>query len=50
MQKIGLTLNETIQFHDAEVNEEGILILDLRSAKVSNRAIAKRKSVMKKGN
>jgi len=50
MQKIGLTLNETIQFHDAEVNEEGILILDLRSAKVSNRAIAKRRSVVKKGN
>ncbi|MEO6656171.1 MAG: hypothetical protein ABIO36_08835 [Pyrinomonadaceae bacterium] len=36
--EFGLDIKETLQFHDALINEDGILILDLRSARVSARA------------
>ena len=35
----GLHIKETIEFPDAEIDESGILLLHLRTAKVSNRAI-----------
>ncbi len=33
------TLPHTVQFYDADIDEDGILILDLRPAKVSLRSI-----------
>ena len=33
-----IILPQTIQFHDAEIDEDGILVLDLRTAKISPRA------------
>ena len=38
MQEFGINLPETVRFHDAEIDPDGILILDLRTAKVSERA------------
>lgn len=43
LQEFGLILPETIQFDASEVDDEGILILDLRTAKASNRARGHRK-------
>ena len=34
-----LVINETIEFSDAEIDEDGILILNLRTARISNRAL-----------
>jgi len=33
-----IDLPQTVQFYDADIDEEGILVLDLRTAKVSPRA------------
>ena len=49
MQEMGIVVNETIQFHDV-VFEDGLLILDLRTAKVSTRAMSQRKRGVKKEN
>lgn len=38
MQEYAIELPETIQFNDVEFDEDGILILDLRTARVSNKA------------
>lgn len=38
IQDEGIRLPMTIQFEDPEINEDGILVLDLRTAKVSERA------------
>lgn len=38
MQEFGITLPETIRFHDPEIDQDGILILDLRTARISERA------------
>ena len=35
----GLHIKETLEFPDAEIDQDGILLLNLRTAKVSNRAI-----------
>jgi hypothetical protein len=35
----GLVVKETLEFHDAEIDPDGILVLNLRTARVSNRAI-----------
>jgi hypothetical protein len=35
----GLHIKETLEFPDAEIDTDGILLLNLRTAKVSNRAI-----------
>jgi hypothetical protein len=35
----GLHIKETLEFPDAEIDTDGILVLNLRTAKVSNRAI-----------
>ena len=35
----GLVIKETLEFPEAEVDEDGIPILNLRTAKVSNRAL-----------
>src|SRR5215470_19291959 len=43
MQEYGLDLPETIQFHNAEIDTDGILILDLRTARVSSRAKGSKK-------
>src|SRR5580765_6097108 len=37
MQEFGIDLPETIRFHDAEIDEDGVLILDLRTARISAR-------------
>lgn len=34
-----LHINETLEFPDAEIDTDGILILNLRTAKISNRAL-----------
>ena len=39
LTEYGLHINETLEFPDAEIDENGILLLHLRTAKVSNRAI-----------
>jgi hypothetical protein len=36
-QEFGIDLPHTVQFHDAEIDNDGILILDLRTARASNR-------------
>lgn len=33
-----IDLPQTVQFHDARIDEDGILVLDLRTAKISPRA------------
>lgn len=38
MAEFGIVIKETLQFYDAEIDQDGILILDLRSARVSPRA------------
>ena len=48
MQEFGIDLPETIQFRDVEIDEDGILILDLRTAKVSERALGYRRSQARK--
>jgi len=50
MQEFGISLPETIRFHNAEVDNDGILILDLRTARVSSRAKARRKETNKFSN
>lgn len=45
MQEFGIDLPETIHFHDAEIDQDGILILDLRTARVSFRALGQAKSM-----
>lgn len=35
----GLNIKDTLEFTDAEIDHDGILILSLRTAKVSNRAL-----------
>ena len=42
-QEFGIDLPETIRFHNVEIDQDGILILDLRTAKVSQRALGFRK-------
>ena len=42
MTEFGIEISETVQFHDAEIDDEGIMILDLRTARVSARAKPRR--------
>jgi hypothetical protein len=42
MKEFGIDLPETIRFEDAEVDDEGILILDLRTAKVSPKSLGQK--------
>ena len=35
----GIIIQETLEFPDAEIDESGILLLNLRTAKISNRAL-----------
>lgn len=46
MHEFGIDLPETVRFHDAEIDEDGVLILDLRTARVSARALGYRKKVV----
>lgn len=39
MQEFRIGLSETIRFHDAEIDEDGVLVLDLRTARVSTKAL-----------
>ncbi len=39
LTECGLIVKETLEFHDAEIDPSGILILDLRTARASNRAL-----------
>jgi hypothetical protein len=39
LTECSLVIKETLEFPDAEVDEDGILILNLRTAKISNRAL-----------
>ena len=38
LTEFGIKINETIEFKDAEIDTDGQLILDLRTARVSSRA------------
>lgn len=42
-QEFGIDLPQTVQFDDAEIDQDGVLILDLRTARVSPRVRGKRK-------
>lgn len=37
MREKNIELSAAIEFHDARIDEHGVLVLDLRTAKVSNR-------------
>ncbi len=37
MREKNIELSAAIEFHDARIDENGVLVLDLRTAKVSNR-------------
>jgi hypothetical protein len=50
MQEFGIVLPETIQFKDAEIDADGILILDLRTARISSRAKTRRTETNKLSN
>ena len=39
LKERGIHIKETLEFPDAEIDEDGILLLNLRTAKVSNRAV-----------
>jgi hypothetical protein len=39
LTECSLVIKETLEFPDAEIDEDGILILNLRTAKISNRAL-----------
>jgi hypothetical protein len=39
LTECSLVVKETLEFHDAEIDEDGILILNLRTARLSNRAL-----------
>ena len=39
MTEHGVIVDETLEFPDAEIDEDGILILNLRTATISNRAL-----------
>lgn len=38
LREYRINLPQTIQFYDADIDEDGILVLDLRTAKISRRA------------
>jgi len=40
-REYGIDLPQTVEFKDADINEDGILVLDLRTAKISKRALAR---------
>jgi hypothetical protein len=42
MQEFGVSLPDTIRFQEPEIDNDGILVLDLRTAKVSGRAARQR--------
>ena len=44
LTEYGIKIDETIEFKDAEIDPDGLLILDLRTARVSPRARAQRSS------
>ena len=44
MQDFGISLPETIRFHDAEIDQDGVLVLDLRTARVTGRGTKKARS------
>ena len=48
MQEFGIDLPETIQFRDVEIDQDEMLILDLRTARVSTRALGYKKAAMHK--
>ncbi len=39
LTECGIVIKDTLEFPDAEIDPDGILILNLRTARVSNRAI-----------
>ena len=43
----GIDIPETIQFHDANFDDEGILILDLRTARVPKRVMGHPKNIQR---
>ena len=38
LTEFGIVVKETLQFTDAEIDQDGVMILDWRSARVSPRA------------
>lgn len=47
LTEFGIHVKETLQFPDAEIDHDGILILDMRSARVSARAGAKPRTAVR---
>ena len=44
MQEYAIDLPETIRFYDADIDQDGILILDLRTAKAAPMAVGQNRS------
>ena len=42
-QTYGIVLPETVRFWDAQIDEDGIMVLDLRTAKVSKESVSHKK-------
>jgi hypothetical protein len=39
LTQYGLVIDDTLEFDDAEIDEDGVLVLSLRTARISNRAL-----------
>ena len=44
MEEFGIELPATLQFDSADIDQDGVLVLDLRTAKVSQRSIAHKRT------
>jgi len=42
MQEFGVIINETLQFNGVEIDYDGLLVLDVRTARISPRAVGNR--------
>jgi hypothetical protein len=39
LTEYGLVIKDTLEFPEAEIDEDGILVLNMRTAQISNRAL-----------
>ena len=49
LAETNIRIEDTIQFHDAEIDDDGTLVLNLRTARISNRALNHRANRAKRG-
>lgn len=46
MQEFGIDIAETIQFQNAEIDHDGVLVLNLRTARIASRGWERRKNAV----